>query len=238
MPGNRLLMIGFRDRGVPLRQALLELGFLPFEAMDLAEAACEFERGTPLSSVVLLSTAIPRRGLRSDLERLRRLRQGLEVIAVGPEPGHHATRELHDAGVTTGLWAPYEPEDLRLVLTLSSPPDREIEPRDFCRVPTRIAATLVAAGDETSGTIRNLSAAGLFVETKAEAGFERGDDFEIAFTLGDDTLRLDASAVYVTPISAGDHATRGIGAKLVQPPPAALSQLADYVILRLSAFRF
>jgi len=221
-------MIGFGPSGATLRAQILRLGFLPFEVYRLEDAAREFERGSPLSGIVLLSTTHPRRGLAAGLERLRNAAPRLHLIAVGPEPGVDKGEVLRHAGVGIGLWTPVADEDLELVLSLASSISIEHEGRSYRRTPTRICATLVGPRCEATGTIRNLSTAGAFVET--DEPFASGESLELRFALEERALALDARVVYTVDPCQESPASRGVGVRLIAPPSSTLTALADFVL--------
>ena len=232
---RRLLMIGFGLSGASLRAQNLRLGFLPFEVSRLEDAAREFERGCPLSGIVLLSTTLPRRGLTAGLERLCAVAPRLQLVAVGPEPGDETGEVLKQAGGGCGLWTPVADEDLELVLSLASSISVEHEDGSTRRKPRRIGAQLVCSRCQTTGTIRNLSTAGAFIET--DEAFSSGDNFELRFALEEQPLALDARVVYTVDASQASPASRGVGVRLTGTPSSTLTALADFVLSRTASVR-
>jgi hypothetical protein len=171
----------------------------------------------------------------SALDRLRALEPRLEPIAVGPRPDLHTSNLLRAARIATGLWTPFELEDLELVLALTHPVDGHEEQRGCRRVPTRIDTTLTSSGPtQHPATIRNLSAAGLMLETTAP--IDSGQEIDLQLPLDGELLGLHARAVFVTP-GARDGDARSIGARLLRPSGPALSRIADYIQKRSAVFR-
>ena len=91
---------------------------------------------------------------------------------------------------------------------------------------------MIVGNRDSAATIRDLSAAGMHVDT--DAPIEQRQHFELQFELGDTPLELQARAVYVTPGQSTQHS---LGARLLHPPASALSLLADYVLDRSAACR-
>jgi hypothetical protein len=93
----------------------------------------------------------------------------------------------------------------------------------------------VASGHtESPATIRNLSAAGLLIETTAP--IDSGQEIDLQLPLDGELLGLHARVVFVTPGAQNGDARR-VGARLLRPSAPALSRIADYIQKRSAAFR-
>lgn len=104
--------------------------------------------------------------------------------------------------------------------------------RGLPRIDTDVPVTVTSQGEEVSGTVRNLSRGGAFIET--ESPLIRADEVGLRFRLPESPAMLAPSAEVVWCRARGesDGATDGAGLRFVEIDGPSVRTLDDYVYER------
>ena len=115
------------------------------------------------------------------------------LVMAGLEPSAEVSRELRDRGAKWCIWEPFEPHELRCVMTAAMATEDRVDPRVDLRIPTDIQANVHMGRHPKPVRVHNISATGAYLATPHP--FLEESRLNIEIPLPDGALRCKATVV-------------------------------------------
>jgi hypothetical protein len=128
-------------------------------------------------------------------------------MIVGEQPEGAWRSPLREAGVTWVLWAPFDDNELRFLVSSAMARPESLSARKDTRIPANLSVWIRAGSRRDVGVLSNLSARGAYIELAEPLPV--GASMRIEFELPPERFRLFARVVHSAPDANGSPLLRG-----------------------------
>jgi hypothetical protein len=219
-----------------LAERMLPLGVEPVIVSNVADAVSILDERRVLITAVLFPTDGSTQNLKKDVRTLRTAgpATGLIFVSYGTPPHSSERKKLRSAGLSIGLWEPYDDATLRFQLNRALTGDRDEHMRAKTRVPTYMLARICVGERTKDAIVYSLSEGGAFLETP-RASMD-GAQLEVELRLPDGPIRLKSTVIYsnVPGNLQRPNIPLGMGVTFESVSDSEASQIGRFVNQRLS----
>jgi len=236
-PRGHMIVLESLDGGSQkIAERMLPLGVEPIIVSNVTEAASILEERRVLVTAVLFPTDGSTQNLKKEVKKLRTVgpATGLIFVSYGTPPQASERKKLKSAGLTIGLWEPYDDATLRFQLNRALTGDRDEHMRATTRVPTYMLARICVGERTKDAIVYSLSVGGAFLETP-RASMD-GAQLEVELRLPEGPIRMKSTVVYsnVPGNLQRPNLPLGMGVTFESVGDAEARQIAAFVNYRLN----